>query len=350
MKNVSKRGSEDLGIDAEVGNRLIQVRIGVAALRSIRLGLMQLAYALSERRDSTGFLALVDTTVTRKRLQREWQQAAAVLRPELSERITLCILNGGTFICIPRDPDQKTQRIILESIEKTRPRRGPRLARADASFFILKILILHWLTDGRPTTVQWLAHSSGYSYPTVASVLRGLGSLIERRSDRRIRLRWFPKEEFARLLAVSPRARTTVRYADRSGQARTIEAHLHRLEKLNPRGLAIGGIMGARSYVPDIDLVGVPRLDLSLHSPRQNLDLDFIGKLDPALKRIHDPLEPATVVVHFIRQVDPFFSPREGGLSWADQLECLFDLHEAGLQKQASQFLNALLRNRSLSP
>jgi hypothetical protein len=45
------------------------------------------------------------------------------------------------------------------------------------------------------------------------------------------------------------------------------------------------------------------------------------------------------VVVHAVRHADPLFNPRDGGLAWADPLECLFDLHEARLEMQTAQFL-----------
>jgi len=115
---------------------------------------------------------------------------------------------------------------------------------------------------------------------------------------------------------------------------------------LNPPGLAIGGVLGAKYYYPNLDLVGTPRLDLSLHCPGKRLNLDFIERLDPALKRVEDPLAPANVVVHAVRQADAQFTPREGGLAWADPVECLFDLHEARLELQAGQFLDALQRQR----
>jgi hypothetical protein len=37
-------------------------------------------------------------------------------------------------------------------------------------------------------------------------------------------------------------------------------------------------------------------------------------------------------------------------LAWADPVECLLDLHEARLEMQASQFLEALQRNRPAKP
>ena len=48
------------GVDAEIGNRLIAMKPGVAALRSVRVALMQLAYALAERPASAGFSTLPD--------------------------------------------------------------------------------------------------------------------------------------------------------------------------------------------------------------------------------------------------------------------------------------------------
>jgi hypothetical protein len=88
-------------------------------------------------------------------------------------------------------------------------------------------------------------------------------------------------------------------------------------------------------------LVGSPRLDLSLHCPGKHLNLDFMKAIDPALKPVTDPLQPATVVVHAVRHADPLFAPREGGLDWADPVECLLDLHEARLESQALEFLKS---------
>jgi hypothetical protein len=98
-----------------------------------------------------------------------------------------------------------------------------------------------------------------------------------------------------------------------------------------------------------VDLGGVPRLDLSQHGSGRP-DLGFIEKLDPALKRVDDPLEPATVVVHQVRHATSLFQARKGGLHWADPVECLLDLHEARLDAQAAHFLKALERARPNVP
>jgi hypothetical protein len=144
------------------------------------------------------------------------------------------------------------------------------------------------------------------------------------------------------MLANADRARSTVRYTDRSGQTRSLESHVRRLEKLSPPNVAIGGVLGAKHYLPSLDLVGTPRLDLSLHCSTQQMDLSFVTQLDPALKQIEDPLEPAILIVHAVRHAESLFTPRDGGLAWADPVECLLDLHEAQLEMQATQFLEAL--------
>lgn len=345
--NINKRHQWHLETDARVGNALIEVKFGVDALRTIRTSLMQVAYRVGEDPATRGYIVLVDSPITMDRLQDEWERAATVLRQDVLSRLCICLHSGGRIKGIPRDPDTETQRMLSEVVEKERG--GMNTTRTDYSFVVQKLLLHQWLTSGQPVTSEWLARTAGCSYPAVARALGSLGSLLERRSDRRVVLRWFPKEEFARLLAVANRARSTTRFADYSGQPRTPESHLRRLEKLNPPGLAIGGVLGAKHYYTDLDLVGTPRLDLSLHSPGKRMNLDFLEKLDPALKRVEDPLTPANVVVHAVRQADAQFAPRAGGLAWADPLECLFDLYDARLEMQAAQFLEALQRNRPTS-
>ena len=337
----SKRHHE---VDARVGKALIEVKFGVDALRTVRTSLMQVAYLVEENSGSHGYVVLVDSPITTDRLRDEWKRAAAVLRDDILHRLVICLQTEGHFTGIPFDPNAKTQRILTGVVEAERGKMST--VRTDYSFVIPKLLIHCWLTSGEPVTSEWLARTAGCSYPAVARALRPLGSLLERGTDRRVALRWFPKEEFFRLLAVADRARATVRFADQSGQPRSTESHLRRLEKLNPPGLAIGGVLGAKHYYPNLDLVGTPRLDLSLHSPGRLMNLDFVKQLDPALKQVDDPRAPANLVVHAMRQADAQFVPREGGVAWADPVECLFDLHEARLEMQAAQFLENLQRHR----
>lgn len=350
MSSSESQRSRRTGVDAEIGHRLIEVKSGVAALRTVRMALMQLAYSMAERPGSAGFLVLPDIRMTPQRLREEWRAASSVLRPEIAERMTVCVIDGDRCRGIPRDPDPETQRILAQAVADARRCAQPRVYRPDAPFVVLKILLHHWLTDGGPMTTDSLCTTAGLSYRSVANVLRGLGGLIERSSDRRIRLRWFPKEEFARLIATSDRARSTIRFMDQSGQPRSPDSHLRRLTRLDLSGIAIGGVLGAKHYFPDLDLVGSPRLDLSIHCPGRRINIDFVEQLDPALAPVSDPLQPAHLVLHAVRHADALFTPRDGGPAWADPIECLLDLYEAHLDMQASQFLDALQGNRPRQP
>ncbi len=91
-----------------------------------------------------------------------------------------------------------------------------------------------------------------------------------------------------------------------------------------------GGVAGARHYHPKLDLAGLPRLDLSVHTPGREADIGFVRRLDPALTQVTDPAAPAVVVLHFVRHQEALFAASASGLPWADPLECFFDLHEAG--------------------
>jgi hypothetical protein len=169
-----------------------------------------------------------------------------------------------------------------------------------------------------------------------------MGRAITRRPDRRLELREFPRHEWSRLLTISDEARSTMRFADRAGQPRSASSLVERLQELRPRGVAIGGVLGARHFHPEFDLMGLPRLDVSVHCPERQADVAFVRRLDPALDATSDPAEPARLVVHFVRHREPLFEPEPGALPWADPAECLLDLHEARLEPQAAEFVRAL--------
>ncbi|MGH9657510.1 MAG: hypothetical protein ACRD96_03140, partial [Bryobacteraceae bacterium] len=216
------------------------MKFAVDALRTIRTSLMQLAYEIAKPPGPAGFLVLVDSAVTEKTLRDEWQRTVAILRPEILDRLTVCLAQAGRYLGIPHDPTPAMQRALDDEVRKQRPHPGSRQTRIDYFFVVLKLLLHRWLTSGEPVTSAWLAQTAGCSYPTVARSLRQLGNLVERKSDRRIGLRYFPREEFSRLLSFSDKVRSTARFADRSGQpnSRSPEAHLRRLEKLGLSHLA----------------------------------------------------------------------------------------------------------------
>ena len=335
--------------DIQLGNTLIEVKSGVDAARNLRMGLIQLAYALIESGPSQkGILVLADPKVTFTRLEKEWHYAQGALRPDVLERLSLVIFKDGQFHGFPKDPEfeirLKLEQVVRHQIKLEREHQH----RGEAYYEILKILIRQWLLNHGPVTTDWLARTAGYSYPTVASSLKRLGKTIKRRTDRRIELAHFPRDEWSELVAVSERARSTIRFTDRSGQPRSPESLLKRLQKIERPNIAVGGVFGAKHYQPSLDLVGNPRLDLTIHnSTHSRTDLSFVDRLDPALRGEEDSRAPANLVIHFLRRHDSLFDGGPDGIKWADPVECLIDLHEARLEPQAREFLHFFTSRRS---
>jgi hypothetical protein len=104
-----------------------------------------------------------------------------------------------------------------------------------------------------------------------------------------------------RLVAQAEIVRFTQAFTDPSMRPRSPEVLLQRFRELNRSDIVVGGVLGARHYLPGLDLVGTPRLDLVVHTPRPDGSHEFLRKLDPALKPAKRG-EPARVFVHTLWQ------------------------------------------------
>jgi hypothetical protein len=329
-------------VDAEIGDSLFEVKTGVDSHRTLNTALVKLAYILGERPGFRGFLVLVDSAISQPRLHDEWLRATKILRPDVLERLHLCVVKDGSVRGVPETPDEETQRTITEVVEKERTAIAPRSSRSTEPFYdILRILINQWFNQAGPLTSRWLAEAAGCTYPTVASALEKLEKYLTRHSDRRVELKAFPKDEWSRLVANGDKVRQTLRFADHSGQPRSIESLVSRFERVRTDDIAIGGVLGARRRYPALDLIGTPRLDLTIHCRTRKLDLTFLRQLDPALKPASYD-EPARLVIHTLRYPHIFFEKAPDGSVWADPVECLLDLHEMRLESQAKEFLQHL--------
>ena len=332
-------------VDAEIGDSLFEVKTRVDSHRTLNTALVKLAYILGERPGFRGFLVLVDSAITEPRLNDEWLRATKILRPDVLDRLHLCVVKGGRVQGVPATPDAETQRTIMEVVEKERTATAPRSSRSTEPYYdILRILINQWFNQAGPLTSRWLAEAAGCTYPTVASALEKLEKYLTRHSDRRVELKAFPKDEWSRLVANADKVRQTLRFADHSGQPRSIESLVARFERVRTDDIAIGGVLGARRRYAELDLIGTPRLDFTIHCRTRKLDLTFLRQLDPALKPARYD-EPARLVIHTLRYPHTFFERATDGSVWADPVECLLDLHEMRLEFQAKEFLQFLVRN-----
>jgi hypothetical protein len=329
-------------------NPEIRTVAGAKAFSAVRAELLDLAFDVASGAATSGVLVLVHPKIREDKLEEEWRAVRKTFRPTILDRLAMVLLfkdgRSRTFPAALTSVQEASWKSVAATVktEVAHPLRPP-----DYAFLIVELLIYAWLTNRGPVPTAWLMKTAGCSYPTVASVLRRLGKMIQRHSYRRVELRDFPREEWARLLVLSNEARSVRRFVDRSGQPRPPAALVARLTRMQRTDIAVGGVVGARHHYPRLDLHGTPRLDLTVHrAGKAAQGLEFISRLDPALKETSDAQEPAQVVVHFLRRKEPFFEKTKDGTLWADPVQCLLDLHEARLEPQALGLLNALIARR----
>ena len=330
----------EVQFDAEIDLTLVEVKSGLNAVRNLRAGLLDLAYALQGRPNYRGLLILADTHISEGRLQKEWDLASETLRPDITARLSILSFEAGRFRGYPHTPPQSFLARLEEIVGRETSQAGRRLPRPDYSSEVLKILIRDWFLKNGPMTTTRLQKVAGCAYPTVAKTLDKLSPYLRRNSDRSFGLARFPKDEWSTLLMRGDEVRQTVRFADRSGQPRSPDTLARRIAKLGRNDVALGGVLGARNHYPNLDLLGTPRVDLTIHCPGNRMDLGFVSRIDPGLMPASPSDAPPALVVHALRRQETFFTPMpEGGLS-ADPVECLLDLHEARLESQAEEFFN----------
>lgn len=341
-KTEHKKGSGRYQPDWEGGGIWVEVKNHLTAFRIVRDALFQLACAVHEKDCQQAILLLIEPSMSDKGLGDEWHKVETTFRPDILRRLCIVIFRNGRLIGIPdkQEPDLHEE-LLKVSEEELALKKNP-FPKPDYQAEIIKILVCKWFKREVAMTSDSLAKAAGCNYRTVVNALEELGNALARRSDRSVELKYFPKDAWERLLVNSSRSRLTKRYSDRSGQPRSIDSLISRLAKMQLPYVAVAGILGARHYYPEIDLIGAPRLDLTVHCPEKYSDIDFVERLDPALKQEDDPDKPASVVLHFIRRETSFFETNPGGVALADPVECLLDLHEMRLESQAKEFLEVL--------
>jgi hypothetical protein len=245
-------------------------------------------------------------------------------------------------------PDEPFIRNIAESfqvadplasdvrIQKIGPFAGSRY------FETVKVLLNRRLRNEGPISIGRLAAEVGCTYPTIRESLRRLEAkkCLARETNRSVRLSRFPYEAWRELLALAPGIRPAIRFTDESGGGTNVDDLLDRLNRRRPKNTALSGVVAARFWHPDFDLHGTPRIHVVVHSPDGLVDLEFLKRVDPALRRNDDPDASPVLVIHPLVRASTLFSesPR-GGLPYADPVETVLDLQELGLSNQGHDLL-----------
>lgn len=329
--------------DVETATIVVEAKAQVTSARALRDALAQLASYLATVPGKQGYLLLVDPRITSGRADEERSRLARALRPEIAKRVHILVCSNGQF---EEPPSLQTKDLeALASCIGPPKDKAHALPRPDKQSEVFRVILHQWIAGKGPITSNWLAETVGCNYRTVVAAIEKLGDAIQRLSDRRIKLKYFPLDALMDFLAIAPASRAPMSYVDRSGQPRSPESLVRRLRQLERSDIAVGGVLGAKYHYGDLDIVGAPRLDLCIHAPGKSVDLSFVHRLDPGLQPNPDTREPGQVALHFVRRDNPLFYHEGKHILWADPVECLLDLYEARLKVQASAFAT-FLKNR----
>ena len=328
--------------DAVLGDTVFQALMKLRDLRRLRVALLEMARIASEKKSRHCILLLDDPAITETRVREEWEGFQAILKTDLRGRLALVIHREDTPAIIFGKLKAGEHRAVETVVDHVRRHAQQPVRRSSEAFFdILRVLLVHWIRRTGPISLKELGRESGFSYPTIAGALEKLEQHLTRHSDRSVELRSFPHDAWFKLVAQASSVRSSVVYADRSGRPRPPSILQDRLRELRRGDVAVSGVLGARHYVPGLDLTGTPRLDIVHHTERLDETHDWILKLDPALKPAERGEAPQVVVHTLVRPVS-FFMKGVNGILWADEIECLLDLHEARLEPQALEFLERI--------
>lgn len=317
----------------------IEVNIGMRTARDLRSLLLDAAYTLKD--DAGTFLALLfKCGFTPERLASELAEFKAVVRPEVADRVHVRAIDQpqalGDVLRGYVGADQLSA--LRERIKAASTGLPTSSSREDVQF----LLLWRWVHGLPPIKTAELAAQCGASFPTVSAAIKVLPECdVLRTRDRQVALKSFSPEAWQKWLNKSAQA-PTVRFVDRSGAPRSPDKLARALSAMDLKDVAIGGVLGAMHHDPALDITGAPRLDLLIHGT-PHADLSFIERLDPGLVRDEAASVQAHVVVHFTNRPESHFEVQEGRV-WADGLDCLVQLWQAGLTHQVEDLISHLTR------
>jgi hypothetical protein len=334
-------GTRESHVDALLDKTVIEYKARVSSLRGLNAAYMKLAKLLAEKEDLSAILLLDQPKVSKKTLANEWDNLDRLFRSEIASRLRSVVFTDGE----PKDFFGKLspeEREALSGIQQKLSRESKRNRRTpDASNEVLRVLLVHWFRRSGSLQINHLGALCGFSYPTIASALEKLKDSLVRHSDRSVELDVFPKNAWFKLVAANDEIRVPRAY--RARKPKSVNELLGRLMEKSTKDIALGGVLGARHYLPGIDLVGAHRLDVTVDNWNATKIDRLVKRLDPGLKPV-ELKETPQLVVHSLYRREPLFEKGER-FPIADEVECLLDLHEARLEQQALELLEHFKRN-----
>ncbi|HEY0231085.1 MAG TPA: hypothetical protein VGC55_07525 [Dokdonella sp.] len=318
-----------------MSQQVVKVLRRLHSKRDLRSEILDLAAAIGE--EKAGRLEIVAPVIAPETIREEWERLLPVLVPSVRERMRLHIEQAPHSSLIP-----KRAGIVP-------------LSRPNYRFEVLRLLIGASLEDDGPQSLQGIIEKIGVSQTPIRAALQDLkraGLLSPWTRSLELAA---PESLSSELLAKVGALPETLRFRFERGAPikppamllRRALPLLHAKARKGWETMALSGVPVAQKDVPQLDLVGVPRLDLLAQIGRdaEVFDTSLLRDVDDGLELEPNVLAPAPVVVTLVRADTVFV--RDIGL---DRARCayphdvLMSLLDLGLRDQTIQYANAIRR------
>lgn len=333
---------------SEDGSRVVEILDqGPTQIRELRSRLAGLGTHLARNhRVAEACLLLRVERLTEERLRNEWNDLIAILRPAIARRLALIAVGPDLQVCLPkRTPELGA--LADAAGEILEPPVRPGGSTLPKYYDILQVLLIRWLLGQGPISRKELGEVTGCTYPTIAKAVRRLPQHVLRlHSNRSLDFTDFPLRAWDELRVRSGSERGTLWFMDGTGRDADPQWLLKRLQRMKPPHVALGGVLAGEHWDPHFNLIGIPRLDISIHAAH-GCDLSFLRALDPALQPARPGEVGPVLVIHPIRRpVSLFAEDPKGGLPFADPIETLLDVCEMRYAEQADEMVEHFRRQR----
>lgn len=308
---------------------------GLRNTRDLRAEMLGLAAQLSGN-TLRACLTVVDPTISEATVQEEWARHLPALAPSVRERLELRIERAR--------PDKAAP---LASDSGALP-----LDRPNYRHEVLRLLLAADLDASAPVPVSALIARVGVSQTPIRQALADLrASGLSRSKARGLQI---AAEDLSTELLARVQALPQVLHFrfERGARIKPAAALLERaLPLLAPdgpadwRNFALSGAAVALRDVPELDLLGLPRVDLVAHVPREakTFDAAWLRLLDDGLEPEPSVVAPAPVAVTLVRGNTPLFRTEGPGRTHcAAPVDVFLSLLDMGLRGQALQYAQGM--------
>ena len=310
---------------------LVQLR----STRDLRAEILSLAADIADGSDS-GCLIMIEPVLNPGTVQAEWDRLLPVLSESVRGRMSLI------FQPTPADaaPSKNGQAHLL------------RLPRPNYRYEVIRLLITANLRQERPPSIRELMDSIGASQTPIRQALADLkqsGLVRAGHGGLDIVMDDLSQETLSRVRALPQ----VLRFRFELGAP--IKSPVELLRRAAPllsqdgpgawRSLKLSGVPAAQHAVPNIDILGTPRLDLVAQVGRTQATFDTIllRQLDVGLEPQPSVLAPSPVAVTLVRaDIDTVRTVPGSTLRHASEGDVALSLLDLGLREQLLQYTRAM--------